>query len=99
MKLFVVVLRYVVGADKVQQTRQSHLEFVQKGYESGVFLLSGPLSPKTGGVILAQSSDRSTLLSVLADDPFALNGIAEFSVYEFKPSRYHSDLSFFKQYM
>lgn len=99
MKLFVVVLRYVVESDKVQETRLPHLDFVQKGYEDGVFLLSGPLSPRAGGVIFAQSISRESLLDFLSEDPFAQNGVAEFSVYEFKPSRHHVELEFFGKYM
>lgn len=99
MKLFVVVLRYIQNMDVVDQVRHEHLEYMHECYKKNHFLLSGPLEPRTGGIILAQAETRDALLKILNKDPFSKQQIAEFSVYEFSPSRHHSELIFFNRYL
>ncbi|MCP5322614.1 MAG: GTP cyclohydrolase [Candidatus Paracaedibacteraceae bacterium] len=99
MKLFVVVLRYIQNLEIVDQLRHEHLDFMHECYNNNYFLLSGPMEPRLGGVILAQAESRSELLDILHQDPFYKQEIAEFSVYEFSPSRHHSDLTFFSRYL
>lgn len=99
MKLFVIVLRYIQGLELVDQLRHEHLDFMHECYSKGYFLLSGPMEPRLGGVILAQAESRKELVEILHQDPFYQEAIAEFSVYEFLPSRHHSDLTFFSRYL
>lgn len=99
MKLFVVVLRYIENLDIVDQLRHAHLDFMHECYKKSYFLLSGPMEPRLGGIILAQAESRSDLMEILHQDPFYQRSIAEFSVYEFSPSRHHSDLTFFSRYL
>jgi uncharacterized protein YciI len=98
MKLFVVVLRYIQESDMVDQIRPTHLDYVNECYKKGLFLLSGPMQPRIGGIILAQAENREVLWKVLQKDPFYKQNIAEFSVHEFLPSRHHTDLIFFNRY-
>lgn len=99
MSLFVVVLRYIQDINMVNQVRDEHLSYIHECYKDGWFLLSGPLEPRTGGVILAQAKSRKDLLKVIHKDPFYKQSMAEFSIYEFLPSRHHPNLTFFSQYL
>jgi uncharacterized protein YciI len=99
MKLFVVILRYVASQEKVDAVRHLHLEFVHECYKQDVFLLSGPQEPLNGGMIVAQAESRASLVTLLQQDPFVREGVAEVSVYNFKLSRYHPELAFFNKYM
>lgn len=99
MKLFVVILRYIQDLESVDLLRHEHLDFLHECYKEGYILLSGPMEPRLGGVLLAQAETRTALLKVLQNDPFYKNLIAEFTVYEFSPSRHHPDLTFFNRYL
>lgn len=99
MRLFFVVLRYIQSIEAVDAVRHDHLKFLHVHYDNGTFLLSGPMEPRTGGIILAQAEDRDSLLDILHQDPFYTQQIAEYSVYDFSLSRHHADLTFFNRYL
>ena len=46
---------------------------------SGVFLLSGPKVPATGGFLIARAESLETLQGHLAGEPFTSNGALVFS--------------------
>lgn len=85
--MFIISLNYLVELEHVDQAIPAHLEWLEQNYADGVFLASGRKTPRTGGVILASGLDRADLESRLATDPFNLQGIAEYSVIEFEPSK------------
>ncbi len=99
MKLFVIILRYIAEDDAINTSMQEHLNYIHSCYTSGIFILSGPMNPKLGSIILSEAVDRKTLMKTLQKDPFFTLGLCEFSVDEFLPSRYHRDLNFFSHYL
>lgn len=84
-KLFVVDLTYVVPLDQVDPHREPHRAFLKTNYEAGLFVASGPKEPRTGGIILAKAESRDAIEAVLQQDPFKLEGLAEYVVTEFNP--------------
>jgi uncharacterized protein YciI len=54
-------------------------------YQSGHLIASGPQVPRTGGVILAKASSRDELVKIFAEDPFVKQGYAEYQYIEFIP--------------
>jgi uncharacterized protein YciI len=89
--MFVVILRYVVPAEKIDSDRVAHRAFLDQYYTKGVFIASGIQNPQNGGVILAKGKSRSDLLEILAQDPFYKEGCAEYNIYEFSPTKIHPD--------
>jgi uncharacterized protein YciI len=64
----------------------AHRQFLQRGYDQGRFLLSGPHIPPTGGVLLARAQSRQELDEFLADEPFCKANVMRFcKVVEFEP--------------
>lgn len=57
MNLIVIDLTYKVSLDQVEQYLEAHRAFLDKNYDNGVFLLSGPKEPREGGVILVKASN------------------------------------------
>ncbi len=86
--LFAVVLRYIAPIERVDAYRPAHITFLEKYYQKGVFLVSGVQTPKTGGVILARGGSRSELQDILKEDPFFTEGLAEYQMFEFGPTRW-----------
>jgi uncharacterized protein YciI len=83
VRMFVVVLTYVKPLDVVDGLLEAHIRYLNEQYERGVFVLSGPQAPRTGGVILARAENREALMAVLDRDPFKIEGAARYDVMEF----------------
>lgn len=95
MKFFIAELRYLVPLERVAEVVGRHREFLDQGYRRGWFLASGPKNPKTGGLIVARAPGLAELREFLASDPFAVEGIAEYSFAEFEPVKRHPEFGAF----
>ena len=48
--------------------------------------------PRTGGIILVLAKSKEEVESVMNEDPFIKNKLAEFNITEFRTSQVHPDL-------
>lgn len=87
--MFIIMLHYKKPIEMVDQYLAEHRTFLDEGYKKNYFIASGPRNPRTGGVILSQLTDRQKLKEFLDQDPFCLNGVAEYEYIEFTPVKYH----------
>jgi uncharacterized protein YciI len=85
--MFVLLSRYLKPLDEVERVVGEHRAFLEKHYASGELLISGPQNPRTGGVIVTHDLTREAVDAMLANDPFVREGIAEYQIVEFKPTR------------
>lgn len=85
--MFVVLLTYKRPLEDVDAFLAEHVAFLDTQYEAGVFAVSGRRSPRVGGVILATGVERDELERILATDPFRREGIADYDVIEFVPTK------------
>ena len=85
--MFIVTLTYLKPVEEVDALMAGHIDWLDEGYASGLFVASGRRIPRTGGVILARSGDERALLDFLARDPFAIHGAARFDVVEFAATK------------
>ncbi|MCX7117900.1 MAG: YciI family protein [Legionellales bacterium] len=90
--MFIVQLRYQVGLSDVDKYLQAHREFLDYHYKQGLFLVSGPMKPRTGGILVALTTDRAYLESVLHEDPYHLADIATYELIEFTPVSHCDEL-------
>jgi uncharacterized protein YciI len=84
--MYVVSLTYKVPEEIVEFHLPAHVTWLQDAFDTGVFLVAGRKIPRTGGLLLS-NADRATLDAALAEDPFYVNGVAEFEVMEFHANR------------
>jgi len=84
--VFIVSLTYKVELEKVDQYIEPHVAYLEKYYSLGKFIASGRKVPRTGGIILANVSNRETLDAMLSEDPFHIAGLANYEVTEFIPT-------------
>ena len=82
MNIHIIDLHYLVNEDEVTEVRPAHRKFLDRGYENGMFIASGPKADKTGGVILAKG-DISEIKAFIKNDPFYSNHIARYSFNSF----------------
>ncbi len=72
---------------RVDKVLPAHRAFLEKHYQAHHLLVSGPLDPRTGGVIVTHEMSREDVEAMLLEDPFVLEGVSEYEIIEFKPSR------------
>ena len=83
MKHFIVEIVYLVPVEQLGETVAEHRKFLGGGYERGLFLLSGPRVPRTGGLLVARAESLEDLQAFLAGDPYQQKGLAEHHYTEF----------------
>ncbi|MFE4175621.1 YciI family protein [Streptomyces sp. NPDC056909] len=81
--MFVLELTYTAPLDQVDALRDAHMDWLNTGYDSGVFLASGRKNPQDGGVILAVGDDRAEIERLTAADPFTAGGVCTYRITEF----------------
>lgn len=84
--MFIVSLTYKCELDQVETHLPAHIEYLKKQYSLGNFIASGRKVPRNGGVILARANSKSELNTILEQDPFHKNDIADYDVQEFIPT-------------
>ena len=77
----------------IQPVFPAHLEFIDAHIKTGKFILSGGLTGKPAGVVLANINNGDELKALLAEDRFVLEQVADYEIIEFTPSRYHESLA------
>lgn len=82
--MFIISLTYLANTEQVDQFLSGHNDFLQKFYENGIFICSGPKIPRNGGVILCRAKSLHDVHSLIEEDPFKTNGIAKYEITEFR---------------
>lgn len=85
--MFVLLSRYLKPLAEVDNVVGEHRAFLDKHYASGDLLISGPQNPRVGGVIVTKEMTREAVEAMLAQDPFVREGISEYQIIEFMPTR------------
>jgi uncharacterized protein YciI len=80
-----ILINYVVPLDEVDRTMKAHIAWLERGYDEGLFLLSGRRNPRTGGVIVCRGR-KAEVEALAASDPFVTSGAATIEVIEFNAS-------------
>jgi uncharacterized protein YciI len=86
MKHFVVEATYSAPIERVREATARHREWLDRGYEAGLFLCSGPkTNPPVGGYLVARAETIEVLQTMFAEEPFNKEGLATFTFTEFNP--------------
>lgn len=86
--MFVIILTYTKPFPEVEKHLAAHRAFLDRYYDQGVFVCSGPQSPRTGGVILCRAVGRDFLERVILEDPFHIEGVADYRIVEFEATHH-----------
>jgi uncharacterized protein YciI len=95
MKHFLLEGEHLVSfAELGEALVDEHHAFLQRGYDEGHFLFSGPQVPPHGGFLVARAPSRQALDQLLAGEPFVREGKMRFSrVTEFDPAQHQGVLA------
>lgn len=90
--MFIVQLSYKVPIKEVDKYLPAHREFLDYYYKQGLLIASGPIKPRTGGILIAATTDKAYLESVLKQDPYSLAEITDYQLIEFTPVKHCVEL-------
>jgi len=90
--MFIVQLTYKAPLSEVDKYLQAHREYLEYYYKQGLLLVSGPMKPRTGGIIIAITKDRAQLETILRQDPYFLAEITEYQLIEFTPVKHRDEI-------
>lgn len=92
--MFAVILRFSENRDQAAEFMDVHKAWIKRGFDDGVFLLSGSIQPSSGGVVFAHNSSSSDLQSRVNDDPFVSNGVVTAEILKITPGLTDERLKF-----
>ena len=92
--MFIVLLKFSDNQGKASQFMEGHKEWIQRGFDDGVFLLAGSLQPSLGGGIVAHNTSLSELQSRVNTDPFVAEKVVKADILEITPSKADARLNF-----
>jgi uncharacterized protein YciI len=85
--MFIVLLKFAANKSRASQFMEGHKAWIERGFEDGVFLMTGSLVPQQGGGILAHGASLAELQGRIAEDPFVAEGVVSAEVIEMTPSK------------
>jgi len=96
--MYIISLTYLKPAEEIDALLAKHREYLREQYDNGMFLMSGRMVPRTGGVIIAMADSKADIEAVIELDPFNEAGAASYTITEFVPTMTAEILSQFKQH-
>lgn len=92
--MYIVVLRLGENRDRASSLMSAHNAWIGKGFDDGVFILTGTLAGRAGGAVLAHGESRAALERRVQSDPFVAEGVVKVEIIELEPGRYDDRLKF-----
>ena len=86
--MFIAILTYRKPLEEVDRFLQAHRDYLAEHYAAGDFIASGPQKPRIGGVIMIKADNRAAVDTIISQDPFNINGIADYQIVEFSPTMF-----------
>jgi uncharacterized protein YciI len=85
VKHFIVEATYRAPIERVRAAYARHRAWLQKGYDLGLFLCSGPKDPPVGGYLVARADSVGALKTMFEEEPLNVEKLATFTFTEFEP--------------
>jgi len=93
--MFIIELTYKVPLEQIDANLAGHIDFLEKCYADGHFIVSGRKIPRNGGIILAMAESKLVLADIIAQDPFYQMRFADYTITEFHVSKTAGDIASF----
>lgn len=89
--MFILKVNYKKPLADVERHLAAHRQYLDKLYSAGMLVASGPQEPRTGGVILCNAKSLAQAEEVYRNDPFYINGIADYELTHFHVTKHNVD--------
>ncbi len=82
-----IVIRYRAALEAIEATTAAHRSYVADLADQGIVLASGPMDPRTGGMLLVRVSDDDpgALDRIRDGDPYWQRGLANHELIRWNP--------------
>ncbi|MDH5323952.1 MAG: YciI family protein [Gammaproteobacteria bacterium] len=92
--MYVVLLKFAQNRDEAGRFMEAHNQWLQRGFDDGVFVLAGSLQVGLGGALIACNTTPEELRARVNEDPFVANDVVSVEILEISPSKVDSKLQF-----
>ncbi len=92
--MFIVLLKFSENRALAGQFMEQHKAWIKRGFDDGVFLLTGSLQTTAGGGVIAYNTTLSALQNRVNDDPFVTERVVTSEIIEVIPSETDERLQF-----
>lgn len=92
--MFCVFLKFSSNKGQASRHMAEHMRWIERGFEDGVFLVTGSLSGNQGGTVLAYNTTREALENRVALDAFVAQDVVKAEIVEMVPGRVDERLQF-----
>jgi len=92
--MFFVLLTFSDNKSQASQFMEGHKSWIQRGFDDGVFLMTGSLQPNLGGGVMAHNTSLTELQSRVNSDPFVAEKVVTAEIIEITPAKVDDRLSF-----
>lgn len=86
--MIIVQLTYTAPIAEIDHYLTAHREFLEYYYKQNLLIASGPLNPRTGGIIIAASKDKAYVEAIFKMDPFYQAELADYQFLSFTPVKH-----------
>ena len=91
--MFIIEITYTKDIAVIDAHLVEHRAWLDTQYQVGALLCSGPKNPRDGGIVIALLKDKSDVENLIKQDPFYKHQIAEYSITEFTPVKWHTAIA------
>ena len=92
--MFIVSLKFSENKGNAAQFVEGHKDWIQQGFDDGIFLLVGSIQPDAGGAIVAHNTSLPDLQDRVNADPFVTENVVSAEFLQIAPSRSDERLNF-----
>ena len=85
--MFIVLLKFAANKGRAAELMEDHKAWIERGFDDGVFLLTGSLRPGLGGAVVAHNTSLPDLQRRVNDDPFVAEGVVGAEILDIAASR------------
>lgn len=80
--------------EEVEKILPQHIDYLDRYFDSGVFLCAGRKVPRTGGIIIGDAGSMDEMEAIVCEDPFHIHDVAAFEIIEFAPTRFSTNCEY-----
>ena len=85
--MFIVLLKFAANKGRAAAFMEGHKAWIERGFDDGIFLLTGSLRPGLGGAVVAHNTSLSDLQRRVNDDPFVMECVVDAEILDIATSR------------
>lgn len=86
--MFIFKLTYKKALKDVELHLAAHRAYLDRFYNAGSLVASGPSEPRTGGVILCNVRTIEEARNIISQDPFFKEDIADYEITQFHVTKH-----------